>query len=587
MANDAITGLQEYFGALISERRADPGDDLLSALIAEADSGELTEVELVANAWGLYAAGHETTGSAIGNAVLCLIDHPDQLELMLSDRSLAPKAVQEIMRYRACRAPTGSSTTRSRSPARGSRPTRRSSPTSPPPTGTRPRSRIRTASTSAASRRSATSRSRGAAHVRRPASRRGRDGDRNLGALQPTTRPRGRRRHPLERARDPLPGADQNERSLQEAQSREGAMTDLRDAKCFLVGSMSVPTDTVEEAMGLAAEHLGDELSSVPDGEVGLRNYWVAGLGKLTFSRHPDIEEVDGGFSSPLGPMGAHRIKDGTTVVGLEGYLPYADSAISSYEIFRGFKERGELAEDVRFHVAVPTPLAAVAPFFGDTEQWPAAKGAWQRAITGDIRRMVEAIPPTSSRSSGTTAPRSARPSARRAATASSTSSCPGTRRSQPIRPSSSTRRPSTWSRLPREFPTRCASATTSAWERTPGSDRRHGGSRLGGPHRQRSGRQHAAQGGLHASAAIADADRDFFAPLADLEIGDARPFLGIGQRDGAEAIARRGQAAREFLPDFGISHYCGVRAGRLGADQELLSDLRQGAELLAAERAS
>ena len=99
MANDAITGLQEYFGALISERRADPEDDLLSALIAEADSGELTEDELVANAWGLYAAGHETTGSAIGNAVLCLIDHPDQLELMLSDRSLAPKAVQEIMRF--------------------------------------------------------------------------------------------------------------------------------------------------------------------------------------------------------------------------------------------------------------------------------------------------------------------------------------------------------------------------------------------------------------------------------------------------------------------------------------------------------
>jgi len=100
MANDAITGLQEYFGALIEERRANPGDDLLSALIAEADEGELTEKELVANAWGLYAAGHETTGSAIGNAVLCLIDHPDQRELMLSDRSLVPKAVQEIMRYR-------------------------------------------------------------------------------------------------------------------------------------------------------------------------------------------------------------------------------------------------------------------------------------------------------------------------------------------------------------------------------------------------------------------------------------------------------------------------------------------------------
>lgn len=100
MANDAITGLQEYFRVLIAERRAHRGDDLLSALIGEADAGAITEDELVANAWGLYAAGHETTGSAIGNGVLCLIDHPDQLALMLSDRTLVPKAVEEIMRFR-------------------------------------------------------------------------------------------------------------------------------------------------------------------------------------------------------------------------------------------------------------------------------------------------------------------------------------------------------------------------------------------------------------------------------------------------------------------------------------------------------
>jgi cytochrome P450 len=100
-ANDAITGLGEYFGELIADRRRHPGDDLLSALIAEADAGEMTEAELLSNAWGLYAAGHETTGSAIGNAVLALIEHPDQAELMLSDRTkLVPKAVDEIMRYR-------------------------------------------------------------------------------------------------------------------------------------------------------------------------------------------------------------------------------------------------------------------------------------------------------------------------------------------------------------------------------------------------------------------------------------------------------------------------------------------------------
>ncbi|MHB8693110.1 MAG: cytochrome P450 [Solirubrobacteraceae bacterium] len=99
-ANDAITGLADYFSALIADRRRDPGEDLLTALIAEADAGAMTEAELLSNAWGLYAAGHETTGSAIGNAVLTLIDHPDQVDQMLADRTLVPKAVDEIMRYR-------------------------------------------------------------------------------------------------------------------------------------------------------------------------------------------------------------------------------------------------------------------------------------------------------------------------------------------------------------------------------------------------------------------------------------------------------------------------------------------------------
>ncbi len=365
-------------------------------------------------------------------------------------------------------------------------------------------------------------------------------------------------------------------------------MTDLRDAKCFLVGSMSVPTDTVEEAMGLAAEHLGDELSSVPDGEVGLRNYWVAGLGKLTFSRHPDIEEVDGGFSSPLGPMGAHRIKDGTTVVGLEGYLPYADSAISSYEIFRGFKERGELAEDVRFHVAVPTPLAAVAPFFGDTEQWPAAKGAWQRAITGDIRRMVEAIPPDELAIQWDYCTE----------VCETIGAASGNRELNEFMP---------W--YPQVSADQAFEQHTSAEYLEPLAEGIPDEVRFGyhvclGTHPQAPtvatedlGWVVRIANALVANTprrvdfmhlpAIADADRDFFAPLADLEIGDARPFLGIGQRDGAEAIARRGQAAREFLPDFGISHYCGYGRDDSERIRELLSDLRQGAELLAAERAS
>jgi cytochrome P450 len=88
------------FAALIAERRARPGDDLLSALIAEADAGQLTDSELLAQAWGLYAAGHETTGTELGNVIITLVDHPDQLAELIADRSLIPAAAAEIMRFR-------------------------------------------------------------------------------------------------------------------------------------------------------------------------------------------------------------------------------------------------------------------------------------------------------------------------------------------------------------------------------------------------------------------------------------------------------------------------------------------------------
>jgi cytochrome P450 len=97
--NAAITGLGEYFTGLLAERRAHPGSDLLTALITEADAGELSDEELVVNAWGLYAAGHETSGNAICDGLVALLKHPDQLELLIGDRSLLDGAVDEMLRW--------------------------------------------------------------------------------------------------------------------------------------------------------------------------------------------------------------------------------------------------------------------------------------------------------------------------------------------------------------------------------------------------------------------------------------------------------------------------------------------------------
>ena len=77
------------------------------------------------------------------------------------------------------------------------------------------------------------------------------------------------------------------------------------------------------------------------------------------------------------------------------------------------------------------------------------------------------------------------------------------------------------------------------------------------------------------------EADRQFCAPLTDLHVGEARVFLGLEWKDGRDAMLRRAKAAREFLPSFGISHYCGYGRDTVEQMPELLADLRAGADAL------
>ncbi len=92
----------DYFRRLVDERRVAPRDDLLTALAqAEADGARLTEAELYANANVLLIAGHETTTHLIGNGLLALFRHPEQMARLRADPSLIPSAVEEFLRYDA------------------------------------------------------------------------------------------------------------------------------------------------------------------------------------------------------------------------------------------------------------------------------------------------------------------------------------------------------------------------------------------------------------------------------------------------------------------------------------------------------
>jgi cytochrome P450 len=97
---EASTAMVRYLGDLVAEKRRHPDDGLISALIEVSDEGDrLGEDELVAMAMLLLIAGHETTANLIGNAVLGLLTHPDQLALLRSRPDLMPGAVEEFLRW--------------------------------------------------------------------------------------------------------------------------------------------------------------------------------------------------------------------------------------------------------------------------------------------------------------------------------------------------------------------------------------------------------------------------------------------------------------------------------------------------------
>ncbi|OBI08481.1 cytochrome P450 [Mycobacterium scrofulaceum] len=96
----AAAWLRAYFHGLIERRRSQPGDDLLSGLIAVEESGDqLTEDELVATCNLLLIAGHETTVNLIGNAVLAMLRHPGEWTALGADASRASAIVEETLRY--------------------------------------------------------------------------------------------------------------------------------------------------------------------------------------------------------------------------------------------------------------------------------------------------------------------------------------------------------------------------------------------------------------------------------------------------------------------------------------------------------
>jgi cytochrome P450 len=99
-ANRAAAEFTEYVRELIAERRAQPRDDMVSALVqARVDGERLSEDEIVSTVIVLLNAGHEASVNTLGNGMLAFARHPDQWRRVVVDDVPAAAAGEELIRY--------------------------------------------------------------------------------------------------------------------------------------------------------------------------------------------------------------------------------------------------------------------------------------------------------------------------------------------------------------------------------------------------------------------------------------------------------------------------------------------------------
>ena len=356
----------------------------------------------------------------------------------------------------------------------------------------------------------------------------------------------------------------------------------------LLVGS--VPFDTVEEVLETCARSLGPRAFALPDGEIGHRKNWIQALPHLTYSRNPDLDPIrvvppDQVKSPPShdpelmkATRGTYRLKPGVTETTLD--LPYAREAIKSYEVYERLRDEGKIDPGVPFQVSLPCTVDATVGFFPDPAEHPVVIRAYERAIQEDIQKIVEHVP--------------AKDLVIQWDYCSELLDILGARRDyldgragvEELTFEDRIGRYTSWEYLapmteaiPEDVPIgyHLCYGTWGGWPMTEVEDigfcvRLANNLAANTPRRV----------DFFHLPAMREADEDFFRPLQDLEVGDAKVFLGLELADGVDEMVRRAEAARRFLPDFGVAHYCGYGREEPARVKELLADIAAGADRLA-----
>jgi hypothetical protein len=340
-------------------------------------------------------------------------------------------------------------------------------------------------------------------------------------------------------------------------------------SELLLVGSL--PAESTEAALRGAGDLFGDLVFALPDGETGPRAAWVGYERERLVRPNPAVDVVE---ETPS-PTGIPRHAYETPVFGIRPGAelrweswPRIDDAIASYRVFAALRAEGVIPAGLRFQVGLPFPASALNGFKADfARDYPVAERAYEDLVARELARLTAAIPPAELAIQWDvayevidlegvlpwTAPgaweRFAGPVGRLtrlipAQTLVGYHLCYGTFPEWPM-----------YEARDMGLLVRMANHAVAASGRP--VDWLH----LAGPRYLRS------------------EDDSFFRPLAGLEAGDARVFLGIILPiDGVAGMRRRKATASRYLADFGVAMYCGFgrQPGRDG--METLRDHRQTA---------
>src|SRR5689334_19981569 len=333
------------------------------------------------------------------------------------------------------------------------------------------------------------------------------------------------------------------------------------DSELLLVGSL--PAESTEHAFRAGAELFGDLVFALPDGETGPRQAWVGYERERLARPNPDVVVVEE-TASPTGiPRHAYEtpvfaIREGVEALHWDTW-PRIDDAIASYAVFRRLRDEGVIPAGMHFQVGLPFPASALNAFKADfARDYPIAAQAFEDLVARELERLTSEIPPGDLAIQWDNA-----------------------YETQDIEQVLAWTTDGAWERFagPAERLTRLIPeevlvgyhlcyGTFPEWPMYEAQDMsvmvrmaNHAVATAGRP-----------VDWLHMAGPryLRSEDERFFAPLRDLDVGDARVFLGIVLPiDGIPGVRRRAATASRYLDDFGVAMYCGFgrQPGRDGEE--------------------